>query len=41
MFKVNNKDMRMTSMTHSGVFIAKFEQNLHMVQFFPLLILDK
>ena len=31
----------MTSMTRSSVFIVNFEQNLHMVQVFPLLILDK
>ena len=35
------KDKKTTSMTFSGVFIVKFEQNSHIVLVFLLLTLDK
>ena len=37
----NNRKMPMTSLRHSGIFIVNFEQNLHFVQVFPLLVLNK
>ena len=40
LFKVINKDTRMTSWRRSDVFIVNFEQMSHIVMVFPLLILN-
>ena len=40
LFKVINKDTRMTSWRRSDVFIVNFEQISHIVMVFPLLILN-
>ena len=41
MFEANNKDIKTTSMTSSGVFIVKFEHILQIVQVLLLLNLNK
>ena len=41
LFKVNNKDIRMTSITSFWCLIANFELILHIILVFPSLALDK
>ena len=40
MFKVNNKNTRMTTLASSGVFIVNFELISQLVLVFPLLTLS-